>query len=63
MVGLICFFIEEHLWFGCGASFVVKSTQECQDIFLNKFLRFLTANGFMLVLVIENGKVEDEGEM
>src|SRR2546423_14246092 len=38
MVGFICFFIEEHLWFGCGAPFVVKSTPNCQDIFLNNFL-------------------------
>jgi hypothetical protein len=42
MVGFICFFIEEHLWFGYGAPFVVKATQKCQDIFLNNFL---TTNG------------------
>ena len=40
MVGFICFFIEEHLWFGCGAPFVVKSAHTCQDIFLNIFFRY-----------------------
>ena len=39
-------FFHRGAWFGCGAPFVAESTQRCQDIFLNKFLRILLTTDY-----------------